>query len=145
MINITEKKETNEKLTKEVISITQKLRGYPINETFFLINDYLKATIELHDFKEDDPAFSTAYAALVCKKANCTGFINAFRLILNELNIQYSTHDAFFKHEGQKYSYSYIKGNFDGRVHRFSPYLEKLCNQWLMPYENFINYSEIVH
>jgi len=125
---------SNEALKNEIYSIVEKLRGYSAIQSFQLINDYLKETVKAIDIREDEPAFSTAYAALVCKKATSEGFARAFVLILKELGILIYS-DDIAKIEKRKF---YFKGEFhsfycvfivyNNAAYRFSPHTEKICN-----------------
>lgn len=134
---------TNEELKNKIYSIVEKLQGYSPIQAFQLINDYLKENIKALDYSEDDPAFSTAYAALVCKKANSQGFSKAFILILKELGILINEND-FAKLEKRKYyksdsfhSFYYVYIFYNHQNYHFSPYTEKICNATMIDHNHW--------
>ena len=143
--------ENNEELQNEVYKIGEKLRGYKPEECYFLINDYLKETVQAADFKENDPAFSSAYAALVCKKANSYGFSQAFLLILNELGISAtnlknsSVELREFRYNGEVYSFLCVNLLVNSLTMRYSPFTEKLCNRWMIEHDTWFSTMTWLH
>ena len=124
----------DDELKKKIYNIVEKLRGYTPIKSFQLINDYLKETVKAIDFREDDPALSTAYAALVYKKATSEGFARAFVLILKELGILIDSNNLAqiekrrFYFKGMFHSFYCVNIFYNKSTYRFSPHTEKICN-----------------
>lgn len=132
----------NKELMEEVYRIAEQLKGYCFEEYCFLINNYLKETVKPRDFKENNPEFSTAYAALIQKEANSSGFSKAFSLILNTISRRYHFHSEerrfIYKGETYKFSYlSYVASNGSDVI--LSPFTEKLCSEWLIEHSKWFN------
>ena len=102
-----------------------------------IINDYLKQTVSDIPYEERDDKYSTPFSALIIKKANSLGFINAFKLILDELNINSSIDSIILKENSYSLFFLTVFLKNTG-IKLYSPYSEKICNRNLIPHDAWL-------